>query len=119
MADAYVIVLVVEDEPLINLDIAEELRISGYEVISVFDADQAIVALEKRSDISVVFTDIDMPGSMVGLKLAVYVRIRFPPVAILITSGKRPPTNLPERAVFVPKPYMTKHVVEAISSVRH
>jgi DNA-binding NtrC family response regulator len=113
-----VCVLIVEDEPLVNLDIADELQRAGYEVISVFDADQAIAALDKRDDISVVFTDIDMPGSMDGPKLAAYVRDRFPPVTILITNGKRLPSELPVRAVFMPKPYMSKHVIETIGRLQ-
>ena len=80
----------------------------------MFNADQAIEALESRNDISVVFTDIEMPGSMDGLKLAAYVRDRFPLVTIVITSGKKLPASLPERAVFMPKPYMSKLVIETI-----
>ena len=90
-------VLVVEDEPLIALDISDELTRAGYNVLTAANADEAIVLLEKRSDIATIFTDIDMPGSMNGLKLAAAVRKRWPPVNIIITTGKRRPAA---RAVF-------------------
>lgn len=69
-----VAILVVEDEPLLNLDISDALSAKGYEVIAVTNADDAIKALEFRHDIHTIFTDIDMPGSMDGLKLAAAVR---------------------------------------------
>jgi len=62
-------ILIVEDEFLINWTIAEDLRSQGCPAISAFTADEAIEVLQSRFDIEVVFTDIDMPGSMNGLKL--------------------------------------------------
>jgi CheY-like chemotaxis protein len=58
-----------------------------HQVISVYDADQAILILESRADIGLLFTDIDMPGSMDGLKLMATVRNRWPPIPIIVTSG--------------------------------
>ncbi|WP_426527924.1 response regulator [Bradyrhizobium sp. McL0615] len=81
-------VLVVEDETLIRELVAEELEEAGYTVVIANDADQAIAILEARQDIRLVFTDINMPGSMNGLKLAAAVRDRWSPVHIIITSGK-------------------------------
>jgi CheY-like chemotaxis protein len=78
---------VVEDETLIRELVAEELEEAGYTVIIANNADQAIAILEARQDIHLVFTDIDMPGSMDGLKLAAAVRDdRWPPVHIIITQ---------------------------------
>lgn len=58
-------------------------------------------------DIRTVFSDIDMPGSMDGMKLAAAVRDRWPPIEIIIVSGHRRPVDrdLPARATFFPKPY--------------
>jgi two-component system, response regulator PdtaR len=67
-------VLVVEDEPLIRDMVIEELILAGFDVVQVRNADEAIATLEARLDIHLVFTDIDMPGSMDGLKLAAAVR---------------------------------------------
>lgn len=71
------------------------------------NADEAIAILERDSAIGLIFTDIDMPGSMDGLRLAAYVRDKWPPIRIVVTSGKylRPVTGLPAGSVFIPKPY--------------
>jgi two-component system, response regulator PdtaR len=107
-------VLVVEDEILIRELVAEELAEAGYIVVVANDADQAIAILEARQDINLVFTDIDMPGSMDGLKLAAAVRDRWPPVHIIITTGKVRPLEFPANALFIPKPYVGENVVAAM-----
>jgi CheY-like chemotaxis protein len=107
-------VLVVEDETLIREFIAEELEEGGYTVVMASNADQAIAVLEAHQDIHLVFTDIDMPGSMDGLKLAAVVRDRWPPVHIIITTGKVRPLEIPANALFIPKPYVGKNVVAAL-----
>ena len=109
------VVLVVEDETLIRELVAEELEVAGYTVVIANDADQAIAILEARQDIHLVFTDINMPGSMDGLKLAAAVRDRWPPVhIIIITSGKIRPLEIPANALFIPKPYVGESVVAAM-----
>jgi CheY-like chemotaxis protein len=112
-----VAILVVEDDPLINLTACEDLERSGYEVISTFNADQAIAVLESGEAVGLIFTDIDMPGSMDGLKLAEAVRDRWPPIPIIVTSGKHVPRHLPERAAFVPKPYRVEHVLQTFQTL--
>jgi two-component system, response regulator PdtaR len=107
-------VLVVEDETLIRELVAEELEEAGYTVVIANNAAQAIAILEARQDIHLVFTDIDMPGSMDGLKLAAAVRDRWPPVHIIITTGKVRPLEIPANALFIPKPYVTRNVVAAM-----
>jgi CheY-like chemotaxis protein len=64
------VVLVVEDELLLRLNAAQMMEDAGYEVIEASNADEAIQILESRTDIRIVFTDINMPGSMDGIKLA-------------------------------------------------
>lgn len=107
-------VLLVEDEPPIRDLVSEELVAAGFDVLQVNNADRAIAILESRQDINLVFTDIDMPGSMDGLKLAAAVRDRWPPVHIIITTGKTRPMTIPANALFIPKPYLTRAVVSAI-----
>lgn len=104
-------VLVVEDEALIRELVAEELELAGYSIVIASDADQAIAIHEARPDIHLVFTDINMPGSMDGLKLAAAIRDRWPPVHIIITSGKIRPLEIPANALFIPKPYACENVV--------
>jgi len=100
-------VLVVEDEPLLILVLEESLTAEGYDVATAFNADEAITLLESRADITLVFTDIEMPGSMDGLKLAAAIRDRWPPVKIIITSGRKMPAvaEMPKNSGFIPKPY--------------
>ena len=111
-------ILVVEDEPLLNLDISDALCAKGYDVIAVINSDDAIRALEFRHDIHTIFTDINMPGSMDGLKLAAAVRDRWPPVNIIVTTGMKAPhcDKLPANSIFIAKPYRNDEVIKAIRS---
>jgi two-component system, response regulator PdtaR len=101
-------VLVVEDEALLRLVTAEYLRGEGLEVFEAANADDAIVLLEARPSINVLFTDIDMPGSMDGLKLSATVRDRWPPIRIVVTSGQNhfADRDLIIAEVFCAKPYL-------------
>jgi CheY-like chemotaxis protein len=101
------VLLIVEDEVLVRMLAVEIAEEAGYSVLEVTEADEAIRVLQKRPDIRVVLTDIDMPGSLDGLELAHAIRHRWPPIQVVLTSGKmRPaPDELPERSHFVPKPY--------------
>lgn len=102
------IVLVVEDEPILRMSAVAIVEDAGFEAIEAGNADEAIQLLESRSDIRLVFTDIDMPpGSMNGLKLAAAVRDRWPPIAIIVVSGHHVPqeSEMPKGAVFFAKPY--------------
>jgi CheY-like chemotaxis protein len=110
------VILVVEDEALVRLDAIETLTGSGFCVIEAANADEAIAILEVRRDIRVVVTDIQMPGSMDGLKLASVIGNRWPPITLIVTSGQISvqPQDLPERGRFLPKPYSATRLVEAI-----
>jgi two-component system, response regulator PdtaR len=109
-------ILIVEDEFLLRLDSAETIENAGFEVIQAANADEAIAILKARPDIHVVFTDIQMPGSMDGLKLARFVRDRWPPIKIVATSGRVMVGNddLPDGSVFLPKPYRGAEVVATL-----
>jgi two-component system, response regulator PdtaR len=109
-------ILVVEDETFIRLDASDTLRAAGFDVLEAANADEAILLLERHSDIRLVFTDIDMPGSMNGLKMAEAVRNRWPPVKIIATSGhyKVEDGDLPADARFIPKPYEPAQMVRSI-----
>lgn len=109
-------VLVVEDETLIRMDIVDQLEDEGCTVFEAANADQAIAILAAQPMIRILFTDIDMPGSMDGLKLAAAVRDRWPPVKIIVTSGHRMVeiTELPDGSVFFAKPYRHEGVMTSI-----
>ena len=106
------VVLIVEDEFLLRMDAVDMIAAAGFEVLEAGNADEAIEILEARRDITVVFTDIQMPGSMDGLKLARAVRGRWPPIKIVATSGHLhvSETDLPEGGRFLAKPYSPKQV---------
>jgi CheY-like chemotaxis protein len=106
------VVLVVEDEFLLRMDAADVIGAAGFEVLEAANADEAITILEARSDVTVVFTDIQMPGSMDGLKLARAVRGRWPPIKIIATSGRLNvgEVDLPEGGRFLAKPYSPAQV---------
>jgi CheY-like chemotaxis protein len=106
------VVLIVEDEFLLRMDAVDMIGAAGFEVAEAANADQAIEILESRPDVTVVFTDIQMPGSMDGLKLARAVRGRWPPIKIVATSGHVGvrETDLPDGGRFLPKPYSPMQV---------
>jgi CheY-like chemotaxis protein len=110
------LVLIVEDEVLLRMDAMEMIEEAGFDVLEAANADDAIALLEARSDIEVIFTDIDMPGSMDGLKLAHAVRGRWPPIRIVTTSGQFGigPDQLPTGGEFIAKPYDIDHVAAII-----
>jgi CheY-like chemotaxis protein len=114
------LVLVVEDETLIRMNSVDMIRDLGFEVIEAVDADHAVSVLESVSGISVLFTDIQMPGSMDGLLLAAVVKDRWPPIALLITSGKvRPPAvDMPSGAQFIAKPYSPWQLQQQLHALR-
>lgn len=101
------LVLVVEDEPQVRMFAVDFVEDAGFDVVEAADANQAVAILEARTDIRIVFTDIDMPGGMDGMELARAVRDRWPPIGIIIVSGLKRSVDddLPARAVFFPKPY--------------
>ncbi len=117
--DTILIVLVVEDEFLLRLNAVEMIQSAGYEALEAASADQAIALLEARSDITVLFTDIDMPGSIDGLRLARAVRGRWPPIKIIATSGhfRMRADDLPDGGRFLPKPYNSAQLIGTIHEI--
>lgn len=112
------VVLVVDDEPLLRMlavDIAEE---AGFATIEAQNADEAVAILEARSDIVLVLTDVNMPGSMDGLKLAHAVRRRWPPIRIIVVSGQMQlsQADLPFDSLFFRKPYQTETLISELRS---
>src|SRR5450432_1612461 len=81
-------VLVVEDEMMLRMRAVDIVEDAGFTAIEAVNADEALTILESRSDIELLFTDIQMPGSMDGLKLAHAVHERWPSIKIILVSGK-------------------------------
>jgi two-component system, response regulator PdtaR len=113
------LVLVVEDEFLVRMNAVSLLEEAGFGVLEASNADDAIALLESRQDIRIVFTDINMPGSMDGLRLAHAIRNRWPPVELVLASGRMGVRNedMPARGLFLSKPYDPTELVEVVRSL--
>jgi CheY-like chemotaxis protein len=121
MADGHrATVLVVDDEAFVRMDLVDTLKAAGYRTREAGCAAEAIEMLEQDPDITVVFTDIQMPGSMDGLALYRYVRERWPPTSIVICSGNRRPAqdDLPIGADFIAKPFGRHEVSRILEKIR-
>jgi CheY-like chemotaxis protein len=112
-------VLVVEDEFLVRLTQVDILRDGGFRVLEAENADEAFETLKKRTEIRVVLTDVDMPGSLDGFEFARLVAQGWPEVGVLVISGKRAPGrgDLPARAVFTQKPIRSATLVEQVQAL--
>jgi len=100
-------ILIVEDEALVRFNLIDFFEDAGFHVFEAENADAAILVLERSSSIRVVLTDVQMPGTMDGLRLAHFIRHRYPPTVLFVTSGaaKLEAAQLPAQSVFVPKPF--------------
>jgi two-component system, response regulator PdtaR len=112
-------VLVVEDEHLIRMDTVSSLEGQGFIVHEAKNAADAIRCLELHDEIRLIFTDVHMPGSMDGVALAHYVRNRWPPVKIIVTSGYAVVCegDLPAGALFIEKPYYPVNIAQKMNNL--
>lgn len=119
MASAKKTILIVEDEPVLRMVALDMVEAAGFDAIEAANANEAIAILEKREDIRIVFSDIDMRGGMDGIRLAEFIRKRWPPVDIVLTSGHILPeaAELPERSRFFSKPYKEADVVSVFRAM--
>jgi CheY-like chemotaxis protein len=112
-----VTILVAEDEVLVRHEISEYLRSQGYGVVEANSAAEAIQVFKDSVDVTVVFTDVRMPGTIDGLDLAHYVQSHHPDVPVVITSGHVRPADIPaDLGPIIEKPYTPVDVLEAIKA---
>jgi CheY-like chemotaxis protein len=106
-------VLIVEDEMLLRMCAVDMVEDAGYSSVEAVDADEAVAILESRSDIALMFTDIQMPGSMDGLELARAVHERWPPIKIILVSGalQLPDNDIPPDSRFFGKPLKAEAMI--------
>ena len=109
-------VLIVEDDFFIRTDAVDMATQAGFVVFEAANANEAIAILEVHLEIGLVFTDVEMPGTMDGLKLVEYVRHRWPPIKLIVVSGKvsLDKAALPEGGLFFSKPYEHSEVSAAM-----
>jgi DNA-binding NtrC family response regulator len=109
-------ILVVDDEALIRLNLLDFFADEGFRTFEAANANEAIAIMESNRSIRIVLTDVQMPGSMDGVKLAHYIHERFPPTLLVIASGavKVKPDEMPPHTMFVAKPFDPRFVLEEI-----
>ena len=112
-------VLVVEDEMVLRMRAVDIVEDAGFSPIEAVNADEAMAILESRSDIAVLFTDIQMPGSMDGLKLAHAVHTRWPDIKILLVSGRVKPSDAerPADSRFFGKPLGVEQMIAELKAM--
>jgi CheY-like chemotaxis protein len=114
-------VLVVEDETMVRMPIAEYLRDCGYNVVEASDASEAMAAMNSDDAVSLVFTDVRMPGKMDGFGLAEWFRSHYPNVPVLLNSRYNGGRSLPAASVpgtrFIEKPYSQTQVARRIAAL--
>jgi two-component system, response regulator PdtaR len=113
------VILLVEDEPLVRLTQMDVLREAGFWVLEAEDADEAFDILRRRGDVSVILTDVDMPGSLDGFEFSRLAAQGWPDVGVLVISGKAFPDegDLPPSAVFIAKPVQPDALVDQLKTV--
>src|SRR3954449_6063686 len=112
-------VLVVEDEMVLRMRAVDIVEDAGFKAIEAINADEALSILESRSDISLLFSDIQMPGTMDGLKLAHAVHDRWPSIKIILVSGQVRPSekDQPAESRFFGKPLEVKHMIAQLKEM--
>jgi CheY-like chemotaxis protein len=114
-------VLVVDDEILVRVVIAEYLRDCGYRVLEAGTPEDAVALLGSKLKIDIVFTDLELPGHSSGLELARWIRRRHPDVRVIVTSGVYSSAELAgelcEAGPPITKPYESDAVVQRIRSL--
>lgn len=111
------VVLLVEDEPLIRMMAADVLTDAGFVVMESEHADAALAMLQNEAEnVHAMFTDIQMPGSMDGLRLAHHTRRHWPWIALMLASGRSRPekVEMPEGSRFLSKPYSPTHLLQGV-----
>lgn len=112
-------ILVVEDSESLRLLASDLLEEHGYTVVEVENAEQAMKVMEKRKDVQLLFTDIQMPPGCDGLELARQVHDRWPKVRLVITSGRVQPkrSEIADDGLFIRKPYQAKDLLGKIDEL--
>lgn len=114
-------VLVVDDEPLLRMDVAATLEQAGCHVLEAANADEALRMMESVAHVDLVVTDVQMPGSMDGLQLSAALHARWPGTEVMVTSGRIQPRahELPPNVRFLAKPYPPYKLADAAMRLTH
>ncbi len=113
------VVLIVEDEPFVRMMVYELFADEGFEVLEAESADEALAIFSQRHDVSLLFTDVEMPGTLNGYALARWAFVHRPTVKTLIVSGRALPARatFPDGAFFVGKPFTSFDVMQRVQQL--
>jgi len=111
------VILVVEDEVLVRMVIAEQLRHAGYHVVEAANAHEALQILRHDSDVKLILTDIRMPGTIDGVELARLARSEFPAIKIVLSSGHLASVDWVEHDGYFRKPYHPRDIISHIKTL--
>lgn len=112
------VILIVDDEPMIRMFAADVIADAGFTSIEAADAAEAMALLTAHPEVTILFTDINMPGPFDGLELARKVHVLRPDVQLIIASGRERPAraDIPDDGTFVAKPYQAARLTELIQA---
>lgn len=116
-AASHVLILIVDDEPIIRLLACDSLEEAGFDVIDAANAAEALDILAERTDVGVLFTDVNMPGGVSGLDLAETVHRRWPAIKLVVTSGQPPERPVADGGRFIAKPYNLRSMTDLVAEV--
>jgi DNA-binding response OmpR family regulator len=113
-------ILLVEDEDLIRLLLTEALTDEGFLIISAATGEEAVVLISNGEDFDVLFTDIQLPGTVDGLDIARFAREKYPSVPVVFTTGqpdRMSGWHIGANDIFIPKPYRPAEISRAVRQV--
>lgn len=112
-------VLIIEDEPVLRIEATDMVERAGFEAIEATGVEDAIRILVERSDIRIVYMDLDMPKGVKGIEIAAAIRDRWPPIEIILTAANvaEADLNLPVRSEFFSKPIQHGPIIAAMNRI--
>lgn len=112
------VILLVDDDPFIRMAAGELLTSLGAVVLEAGNADEALRILKLHPNIQLVFSDVNMPGTMNGLTMLERVHELRPAVELILTSGRGEYafSKLPDHGTFLPKPYNAFKLCELVTN---
>jgi CheY-like chemotaxis protein len=108
-------ILIVEDEPLVRMTLAESLRDAGFSVVEATNAEEALAYIAAASPVDLVLSDVHMPGPLDGVVLARQLKTTHPRLPVILTSGDLRSSNINGLGPFIQKPYRHEKVIALIA----
>lgn len=111
------VILVVEDEVLIRMELADLLREFGYDVLEAANGEEGMTILMSDKTIDLIITDVRMPGSIDGMELTALAKRHCPSLPVIVSSGHLLPEASDPADMFLQKPFLEQSVLTAVESL--